>query len=264
MESIGRSASALSSAAESSDANVVALVRGDEVYCTGTLVARTAVVTAAHCVEDGPIVVAFGTTIDASSRHVKARRVIAHPSYDSATLAHDVAIVALAEGTDGPFVSIDRTTPLVIGETLRSVGYGRTGPDTKDGGRQRAGSTTVFATEGDHVELRPGPAMLCAGDSGGPTFDASGALVAVTSYGEESCRVNAFATRVDAERTFLRDALSQVAADDAASSDDGGCSTTGAARGDALTAIAFAFVVVAISRRARPRTTPGPSGTALR
>ena len=117
--------------------------------------------------------------------------------------AHDIAILVLDRSLTLAAPRVVRQAPPQVGEPLTAVGWGYTDTTSASGElvlptqRQERPGVAVLATEnqviayhrasGDTIisgamkgELIVGESV-CNGDSGGPLFDASGALVGVTS-----------------------------------------------------------------------------------
>jgi hypothetical protein len=187
------------------DPAVVALVRGERVFCTGTLVSPTVVVTAGHCIGQPDVAALFGTAVgDGELRDVIDQR--AHPDFDAVTLSHDIGVVLLAEPAPESIEPIAmRVQPLsasAVGAPLRLVGFGLTAADpTAESGRKREGVTILDALDPLSFTFVPSPSQTCMGDSGGPAFmDFGGVeqLVGVTSAGDQSCEEYGRDTRVDA------------------------------------------------------------------
>ncbi len=205
--------------ATTGDLGVAALVQGDTLICTATLVAPRVLLTAAHCVPDGALPDAFFGDAPASGGtrlHVLA--VLRHPTFDAATLTDDIAIVLLdgaapAGATPWPLPS----TPLdasSVGLPLRLVGFGRTGPADTTPAQKRVGTASLGALTATELSFAPSPSQTCSGDSGGPAFATRGgveAIVGVTSSGDPSCAQTASDTRVDAYESFLAPWLAATA-----------------------------------------------------
>ncbi len=209
------------------DEAVVALVtrrsrcgEAPTVFCSGALVARRAVVTAAHCLEHvtyaSEIEVFVGADVMGDGTFVVAQAVTVHPDYDRALREHDVALIALAE--DAP------ATPLEIGDaslddvapgaTLTAVGFGVSAPSASDGGVRRRGAMALGEVRAASFDATPAPALSCRGDSGGPVFAEVGGRevwVGVTTSGDVACRERASHVRVDTIRAdFVAPALAAL------------------------------------------------------
>jgi secreted trypsin-like serine protease len=170
--------------------------------CTGTVVARNIVLTAAHCVPpegDYKLV-----THDASGapRFTDVARIARHPQFSDKTyLAHrataDVALVKLAAPVDtrlAPATLATPAAPIVPGDRLTIVGYGLGVPgDGRTGGTARAADLTVTGQPGT-LQIRLVDPVLagqraglgaCTGDSGAPAFalvDGRPAVIGVVSW----------------------------------------------------------------------------------
>ena len=190
-------------------AAVGALTRGGSPFCTGTVVARRTVVTAAHCLEGlraSSIRFALGPNGFAPQASLRVARAVPHPQYDRRRLTNDIGVLVLAE--DAPVAlnaSMDRSW---VGRELAFVGYGATNGFTGRGGGFKRVVTIPVAQVGSTAFAYVDRARnTCFGDSGGPalTADESGApvLVGVTSYGDETCSAYGVDTRVDAYRGFI-------------------------------------------------------------
>lgn len=175
--------------------------------CTATLVAPRVVVTAAHCLGfDPPNVydVFFeGTTIPVVGGH-------AHPDYDPTTFAHDIAVLLLA--SDAPVAPMPmRIEALPDLTEVTIVGYGVTDTATPMTGVRSSGIARVTALGDDSIDLAPGPAIACAGDSGGPVIS-NGELIGVISHGDAVCMQTGHAWRVDRERDFIFGVIGELGA----------------------------------------------------
>ena len=193
--------------------STVPLIDGDGfTFCTGTLVAPTLVVTAAHCFEDqdgralGLDEVWVGSdSLDAlpvpAGRRHRATRLIKHPGYGEGASVrpsgigqdNDIGVVVLAAAIgDQPTISVlpaRRVDALVAGQTQVTIsGYGVT--DDNNPANDRAGALhigeTPYLDRSAFEMLAGGDGLVdtCNGDSGGPayvTLDGQRYLVGVTS-----------------------------------------------------------------------------------
>lgn len=175
-------------------------------FCTGTLIDKDWILTAAHCVEGET---AAGTEIrfddtnvndTTGGKVVKVAEIHANPGYDGVAWDNDIALIKLATSvTDRAVTPIHRPVVAPASDVVQ-VGYGDSS-DQGGGGRLRKLSTKTIdcamvmdtTITGTHVvcfDQRDGNGT-CYGDSGGPSFVAvNGKLEvgAVTSGGTvDSC-----------------------------------------------------------------------------
>lgn len=182
---------------------VVGLTFEGETRCTATRVGDRALLTAAHCVSPAAPDAAFvGRSIEERTRSIAVVSTHAHPGFDPADLANDVAVVLLVSPPDeaGPPVRLGGPGSVRPGARVRMAGYGVTELE-QPGGTLHEGTGVVGLVGSATFELEPGPARVCYGDSGGPVFTEGPdgvALVGVVSHGDRRCEDVAVATRVDA------------------------------------------------------------------
>ncbi len=203
-------------APEADQAAVVAIVaqlpvcgQDELVYCTGTLVAPRAVLTAKHCLDypppGGMVVIGGADALDPAATRLPVIAV-----YPADT--DDVAILALATPFPATPVMLWQT-PLddtQLGTTVRVVGYGI--DDVGAVGRKRSGDATIDQVGPRLFRIVPGPALSCNGDSGGPVFIGS-ELAGVTSFGDSACVFSGTNVRVDVlVDTFITPTLAAIAA----------------------------------------------------
>lgn len=173
---------------------IVTIVGSHGTSCTGTLIARDIVLTAAHCV-------APGTTykmVDYKSkppRLLDIRRTATHPQFNmQSLLAHrataDVALLQLAAPLSASPVRLGGALmPITVGQRLTVVGMGvAVAGDGRSGGVARAASLSVTGRPGTLQIRLVDPATnnaraglgACTGDSGAPAFlDSNGGSVIV-------------------------------------------------------------------------------------
>ena len=206
----------INGSADRTDTAVVALTTQGSEFCSGTLVSSRTVFTAGHCVREsglsaGDVRVFFGTTVGGPGTSVPVVAWEAHPDFylapDGAPM-NDVAYVTL--GQDAPVAPVawqSARLPDLVGRTVRMVGYGVTNAQYQDGeGSRRWVDQVITGQDADFIYYGDGKAGTCQGDSGGPTFqyaDGVPTLIAVTSYGDQTCVREGANTRIDAFADFL-------------------------------------------------------------
>lgn len=204
----------------------------DGVYaqeCGGSLIAKTWVLTAAHCIaNDAGRQVRFPSNtrimigsndLTKGGRRIQAVKVIKHPNYNPTTMNNDVALIKLAKPvndiTPAAYVSAPTTeaTYAAVGKPAYVVGWGDTDPSSRDVYPNKMRELVVpilsrsvcngpNAYDGD-VTTRmicagymKGGKDSCQGDSGGPLIvkNAAGTFrlqVGVVSFGT-GCAVRNF------------------------------------------------------------------------
>lgn len=175
--------------------------------CTGTLIADTVVLTAAHCIEganNGTF--SFGpggqTGFD---QQISVIDTFGHRYYDPAVIrANDIALVRLAEAPTGiqPMAfNVDPLDDSFLGAPVNVVGYGVTDGEAQTGaGTKRQVLLSIDDVTPEHIQLGDVNQNICQGDSGGPTIlndNGTDVVLAVSSFGSNACMNPSFVTRTD-------------------------------------------------------------------
>jgi hypothetical protein len=208
VEAVGRSElSVVAGTADANDEQVVGLSTRGDVYCSGIAIAPRLILTAGHCAEVLSDRVVFGSDAMHPDAAVAVASSLEAPDYSAQTLDNDLGVVVLATlGPPVPAFNAGSAEALVPGTHVRVVGLGVTAPDAGRLGLKRQGDMVVTAVGQKTLDLAPGPANSCDGDSGGAVFAVEQGrerLVGVISSGDSECATRTRAIRVDAYLDFL-------------------------------------------------------------
>lgn len=204
---LGSKRSGIVGGVAASDDAVVALTYGGHAFCSGTVVSRRTVVTAAHCLPpnldlpiDG-IEVFFGDELrEDGGTFVPIVDALADPSWSEDSMPGDIGVVALAE--DAPVEPVPMAygalQPWIEDQQVRLVGFGITARDGGGGGIKRQGTSRIIGVDDSNLYMGPEPAVTCNGDSGGPLFAVeNGVEVLAGVHSRSDCDERSIAERID-------------------------------------------------------------------
>jgi V8-like Glu-specific endopeptidase len=145
--------------------------------CSGTLIGCSTFITAAHCVCGGNGSDCQGRTPATPSwvflqnaGFVAVSSIAVHPGYDRAILAHDLAVIQLAEPVSGIRPTPLATERMAVGRGLTLVGYGRVGPEALEYGLKREAPATFVdcgaGWDAGALCFADSQSTTCNGDSG--------------------------------------------------------------------------------------------------
>lgn len=195
---------------------------GTWLYCSGTLIAPTVFLTAAHCAEDdGPAVVTFDPDYVAGDRTYSGTFHV-DPLYPGPENdPHDIAVVVLDKAVKGitpaRLPAAGSLSDLPSNQLFTSVGYGAYEVTNEPGGHRylyndvrMVATGTLNSTNKAWLRISMNPSTgnggTCYGDSGGPNFLGTTDIVAATTItGDAICRSTNVDYRMDtaSARAFL-------------------------------------------------------------
>ncbi len=233
---------------DDADPGVVALIGSGSThpFCTGTLVAPSTILTAAHCVDtfsaDPDAALYFGNDAAGAGTRVPVTDKWQSENWTGATGSFDIALLLLQFPQDAEWiVPMNDVSPLSeeIGSPYRHVGFG-VYDCSEDGdcdatgladGKKRTGTTTITGIGGgDTVQSGDATVKVCFGDSGGPGMltvddvEYVAGIHSTTSINGGDCVAPANDTRVD---LYVDDIRQFIQDNDPTCGEDGLCARVG-------------------------------------
>jgi hypothetical protein len=197
-----------------------------QAFCSSTLIASQALVTAAHCTYPMPPIAPTGTqsmTIAAANveevtqgtgSFVASPLFTYDPGFDPNALTDDIGMVLLPQ-PPAARAKVWNTTDIsgLNGAPIRVVGYGITSPTDTSLPERREVDLTLQNPTPTHFEVGNGTQGFCHGDSGGPSLytfdDGIERIVGVHSYVNDQNCMTGEDSRIDAYQTFIQGWLAQ-------------------------------------------------------
>ena len=182
-------------------------VGGGAASCTATLVGKSTVLTAGHCVRPGATHM-FRLT----SGNYSTTKVVRHPSYvpnSQSGVNYDIALIRLNSNPPETPSVVSQTAPSP-GQKITIIGYGVTSSSKKDSGTKRIAENSVAQVTSTRFTFSGSggnTGNTCSGDSGGPAFavvEGQEVHLGVHSMASQPCGSRGINIRTDAFYSWLK------------------------------------------------------------
>jgi secreted trypsin-like serine protease len=198
-------------------AQAVMIVSKSGKICTGTVIARDLVLTAAHCAASK---VGYAVYVkEDPPRLIEVSRIVLHPKYDPHQFetrkpSPDMAIMKLSEPLPTRYRTARLSTDTALPKrgdmfTLGGFGFARDGDERSIGTLRSIALPSVGTTGGIMIRVSAGSGSIagaCMGDSGGPAFhdDQLAGVIGWTSIPEgKNCGFTTGVTLVGLQRNWI-------------------------------------------------------------
>lgn len=223
----GQALAIVGGSADDADPAVVSLWWQGFSVCSGVLVSKTAVLSAAHCpAPPESIEIRFG----ADASHPTGRRLVAdvvrHPQATDEGAPYDFALYRFSDPVTDVVPLGLSTAAVTVGEQVRHVGFGVSDETAQTGGGQkRTVSYPVTRVEDAIYYSGASGEQTCNGDSGAPALVSNGVsdeVVGIVSDGPD-CHHDGWDGRADKIAEWVRDTVAADAPAPAPAAQDSGC-----------------------------------------
>lgn len=145
--------------------------------CTGTIIAKDLILTAAHCYQ-GAVrggYVLFGTNFNGRDRQIiRIASAVVNPAYRGTNSTHnDIAMLKLEKDIPSGFKAVRLLPPSISlqrGDRVRQAGYGSNNQPNSFGTLRTVDSFFISQSNSGSIFVQNGRTAACSGDSGGPLF----------------------------------------------------------------------------------------------
>lgn len=195
---------------------------GSAGLCSGTLVAPSKVLTAAHCLDGASSIdIYYGATTDKFA-FASASSWNMDPNYktlDNGSKLNDVGIVHLNKTLNLPSMPILVSSAPHTGQRVAIFGFGVTAGGVEDYGLLRAGAMTIAGIDNERIyaNYESSSSDVCSGDSGGPMVLQVGnqqTVAGITSYGSSAtCALGEQSVFMNLQSPSIQNFLRSVAPD---------------------------------------------------